>query len=344
MRATEKVPAPCRSIKSNGRLPVPSSNSLHLSPAAKSARRPPIVLSDLQMSPHDTDSSEVSRLQRWMQAVVTHPRGVDEGIASESARAQIDVMPESVESVVTRSRALSSRERLGVYANAYYARLLECLREEFPTLVHALGEENFDGFGFAYLQNHPSQSYTLSDLGRDFPQHLVETRPEPAETGPDWADFLIDLAILERTFSEVFDGPGVENAPTLGSEQLLAIPPDRWPHCRLVPVPCLRLLTLRFPVHEYVSSVRRRESVEIPPPEPTRLVVTRREFVIRRFAVSAAEHDLLAALVGGATVLEAVEKVAVDPEFDPDDLAGALREWFRGWAAAALFQSVEVGG
>lgn len=278
-----------------------------------------------------------------MQAVVTHPDGVAAGIESDAAREYFDVSVDSIETIVTRSQALSSVERLGVYANAYYARLLECLREEFPTLVHALDEETFNGFAFAYFQDHPSQSYTLGDLGRDFPQHLVDTRPERDRPDADWADFVIDLAIVERTFSEVFDGPGVENVPTLDSEQLLAIPPERWPHCRLVPVPCLRLLPLRFPVHQYISSVRRQQPAEIPPPQPTWLVVTRREFMVRRFAVSSAAYLLLSSFVEGATVLEAIEKVADDPEVDPEQLVSQLREWFQEWAAAGLFLSVETG-
>ena len=33
----------------------------------------------------------------------------------------------------------------------------------------ALGEDGFDAFAFGYLQDYPPKSYTLCDLGRDFP-------------------------------------------------------------------------------------------------------------------------------------------------------------------------------
>ena len=116
-------------------------------------------------------------VQRWMQAVIMHPDGVAAGLDSETARQHLDVPPEEVESVVSRSQALSSVERLSIYANAYYARLLECLGEEFPVLKQTLGEETFDAFAFGYLQMYPSRSYTLGKLGENFARFLAETRP-----------------------------------------------------------------------------------------------------------------------------------------------------------------------
>src|SRR5260370_120642 len=121
---------------------------------------------------------DLGQIQRWMQAAIMHPVGVAEGIASAEARGYIDVGPDEAETVVTRSRALSALERLTIYGYAYYARLLECLREEYPVLKHALGEEVFDAFAVGYLQQYPSRSYTLFQLGAHFPRYLAETRPD----------------------------------------------------------------------------------------------------------------------------------------------------------------------
>ena len=194
--------------------------------------------------------SQVPRLdqiQRWLQAVIMHPEGVSAGIDSPEARSEIDVPADKVEQVVDPSRNRTSVERLEVYANAYYARLLECLRDEFPALLHAVGEEVFDELGFAYLQAYPSTSYTLSRLSRNFAQFLEETRPrDEEEEGPSWPDFMIDLARLERTYGEIFDGPGTERLKLLRADEIQRIRPDEWPAARLVPVPCMRLLALRI--------------------------------------------------------------------------------------------------
>ena len=91
-----------------------------------------------------------------MHAVITHPEGVAAGLDSQEARSEIDVVASQVEQVVDPSKRRTSIERIEVYANAYYARLLECLRDEFPALFHAVGEEVFDGLAFGYLQAYPS--------------------------------------------------------------------------------------------------------------------------------------------------------------------------------------------
>src|SRR5690242_10389600 len=121
---------------------------------------------------------DLRQIQRWMQAALMHPVGVAEGIASAEARQHIDIEPDDAERVVTRSQALTALERLAIYSYAYYARLLECVREEFPVLLHALGQEVFDAFAVGYLQKYPSRSYTLFQLGANFPRYLAETRPE----------------------------------------------------------------------------------------------------------------------------------------------------------------------
>src|SRR5436190_16987752 len=173
----------------------------------------------------------LDELQRWMQAVITHPSGVAAGIESDQAREQIVVVPEQAERLVTRSRALTALERLTIYQQAYFARLLECLRHEYSVLAAALGEELFDAFAVGYLESHPSTSYTLDHLGTGFPDYLAVTRPPceaAAGTSADWPEFMIDLARLERTVNEVFDGPGVEGQPLLDPNCLAAISPQQW--------------------------------------------------------------------------------------------------------------------
>jgi hypothetical protein len=265
------------------------------------------------------------------------------------------VTPDRVEQVVDPSKRRTSIERIEVYANAYYARLLECLRDEFPALLHAVGEEIFDGLAFGYLQAYPSTSYTLANLGGHFVQFLEETRPRdeedtetrPTDEGeecPSWPDFMIDLARLERTYSEIFDGPGTERLKLLGAEDIQSIQPDEWPSARLVPVACLRLLFLRYPVQEYATGVRKKADPPFPDPQPTWLAVSRIDYVVRRWTLSQVQYDLLAALIAGQTVGQAIEQAALSVSQNGDSLeefAADLRSWFQEWSSAGFFQTIE---
>src|SRR5258706_5638387 len=168
-------------------------------------------------------ASDLNTVQRWFQSVISHPDGVAGGIDAEEAQKLMRLRRSELERVIRRSKNLSAEERLGIYANAYYARLLECLRESFPVLCKALGRELFDEFAFDYLQRFPSTSYTLSRLGDRFAEFLEETRPDKGEGTVGWPDFLIDIARLEGSIEQGFDGPGVEKERLMSAAALPGI-------------------------------------------------------------------------------------------------------------------------
>lgn len=289
--------------------------------------------------------SHLARVQRWMQAVISHPGGIGSGVESDEARRHLAVLPDEIERVIAPSEQMSGEERLAIYARAYFARLLECMRSVFPCTLETLGEDAFDELALGYLERYPSRSYTLDRLGAEFARYLEETRPDLDERGrptETWPDFLIELAGLERAIGEVFDGPGSEGRPLLATDDLRAISADRWPQARLVTSPCLRLLALKFPLNDYFTAVRNGESPEIPEPADSYLALTRREYVVRRHALKRPQFELLGALAGGETIGTAIERAArVSPEAI-ELLAADLERWFREWTAAGFFLRVEL--
>lgn len=284
-------------------------------------------------------AAELDRIQRWMQAVITHPEGVSAGIDSEAARRHIDVQATQVEQVIGRSRALDSIQRLHVYGNAYYARLIECMSGEFPATKAALGEESFGRFVMAYLQTFPSMSYTLGDLGQAFPEYLARSRPPRETEGPDWADFLVELATLERVYSDVFDGPGEEQTSLLSAEGMSTVPPDRWGDIRLQTADSLHLLTFQFPVQEYIAAVRQDREATIPQPVETRLAISRRDYIVRRRLLSPLAYQLLTELQLGTTLGAAIEASMSEANVDlnMNFWSAQLQEWFQNWTKDGYF-------
>jgi hypothetical protein len=272
--------------------------------------------------------------------VIVHPAGVEAGARSAAAREAIDIAAEDLSSVILRSQDLTSHERLGIYAGAYFARLLDCLREEFPALERAVGDEAFAAFAAGYLEKHPPQSYTLAELGSRFPQFLHESRPDDGEPHPNWTDFVIELATVERIYAEVFDGPGIEQSRSIQPEDLAGLSPERWSEARLVPAPCLRLIELTHPVHEYITAVRKQDVAIVPAAKPTWLVITRRDYVVRRAAVPPDEFALLASLAAGRCVGEAIALLMHDARDDATTLGAKIQDWFYRWAAAGYFQAI----
>lgn len=274
-------------------------------------------------------------LQQWAQAVITHPGGVEAGIQSTPARAAIHVSVENLESVITRSNALTAQERLAIYGDAYFGRLLECMQALFPVMCELLGEDVFNQFALEYLCKFPPQSYTLNDLADRFVHYLQTTRPAE-EADALWADFLIDLATLEWKIDQVFDGPGSENIEPLSSDELAAINADHWPNCRLETTPCLHLFSAKFPINDFFTEIRKNPASAPPLPQESYTALCRRDFVVRRYTLSQPQFELLQALQNRETVGEAIAAAA---EFatDFDALAADLRQWFSYWATERFF-------
>jgi hypothetical protein len=250
----------------------------------------------------------------------------------------------SVAGVIAPSPQRSADERFAVYQNAYVARLLECLQAEFPAVRHAVGEDAFLQFAAAHLERHPPHSYTLGQLGAQFAETLQALRPPRDGDAPDFADFVIETASYERAVSEVFDAEGPEGHPGLASPspgQPSAMSPERFAQSTLEFFPCVRLLALQFPVHEYVTAVRAGRQTEPPSARPVRLVVHRREYVVRRWEAGAWQFAILECLFAGHAITSALGTVLTDESLpQPADPWAALFEAFQEWSRAELFRSV----
>ncbi|MEU9113764.1 DNA-binding domain-containing protein [Streptomyces sp. NPDC048483] len=212
--------------------------------------------------------------QRWLQHAILDPAGP----------------PGTVDEVLTRSRELSSRQRLDVYRRGYRLRLLEVMRGLHPGLRALLGPELFDDFALDYLEACPSRSYTLFQLDARFVDHLRAHRPDrnlPSGRREGWVDLIVDLARYERAFAEVYDGPGTEGGPS--------------PHSGPAPAPaaCLRVLRVCAPVHTYHATVRRGLPAEPPAPGPVHLALSRRDYVVKVTELEPDGYRLLSARLAG---------------------------------------------
>lgn len=280
-------------------------------------------------------------IQQWMQAVITHADGVARGISDDEARSWVDVGPEEVESVITPSRKRTSVQRLEVYANAYFARLTECLKSIFPIFAQTVGDKLFDQFAVSYLKQYPSRSYTLNRLGDRFVEFLSETRPQDQSEEPGWVDFLICLARLEQGIDQVFDGPGYEDKSVVGPEELAQWSPEAFWLASAEMVPCLQLLEFSFPVSDFLTAAKRDPTASIPAAKRSWLALSRRDFVVRRIPLTEFQYSLLNRLAVGEPIGQSIE-AALEQSGEPDDLSQLLAVTFRKFASEQLFFSISA--
>ncbi len=134
------------------------------------------------------------------------------------------------------------KTRIRVYSDAYYLRLRDVLREDFPRVAALLGPERFEDAASGYLEVFPSKQPSVRHLGRAVAEFLRRRE--------DFPKCLADLAQLEWARVEVFDAPDAESA-TMGD--FVSVPPDAWPALRLTTIPALQTLRAQYPVHQLWS-------------------------------------------------------------------------------------------
>jgi hypothetical protein len=215
---------------------------------------------------------------------------------------QVD--PERRDGLLRPSPRLSAAEGLAIYQRGYFLRIASCMREQFPALTHALGEELFNDFVADYIGDKPPESHTLYDLGRRFPAWLGDNRPDrdlPAAERETWIDFIIDLARFERQIFAMFDAPGHE-----GKAFADAGTPDE----RLRLQPCFDVGAYDFPVPAYYHSVRENREAPLPPAGRSFAALVRTDYVTRTIPLTEPQYLFLQAMAGGAGVGGAAEAVA----------------------------------
>ena len=221
-----------------------------------------------------------------------------------------------------------------IYGFMYFARLIEVMEAEYPTVRFLLGEEAFAGHARHFLSLNPSNNPNLSHLSRDFPDFLAEDARDLTHRG-----FAHALAQVERTLEELFDAPGDE---PVAMEVLSAIPMERWANARLKTPRAFRLLRLSYPVNAFLNARRADHFAPVPELQPTLMVCFRRGFSLRRLELSEVQYGLLEALDEGCTLGDALERASDLPDTDEDALLGSLHSWFEGWMSEGLFVAVEL--
>lgn len=262
-------------------------------------------------------------LQKWMQHALVFP----EQVSSEQSYRIVEASPR-----------LNGAQRLAVYQRSYYARILKCIREQFPALCYALGEELFNDFAMEYFRERPPESYTLYDLGRRFPAFLDETRPDRDESGDNreaWIDFMVDLASFERQLFVMFDAPGHEGKPFAETAD-----PDE----KLTLQPCFALGEFRYPVAWYYHEVRRNSAPGFPPQDQSLVALVRKDYITQTLPLTEPHFAFLSALDGGSSIDEAL--YAVSQQFQmPEETV--RRSWNEPggirtrWIAAGLFVATD---
>ena len=290
--------------------------------------------------------------QHLLWRLITAPEGIERALEEDPRDAALlastvagGVEPRAGEGggKVTR---LDAVRRLGVYAEAYFARIHDALKSDFSDLAQQLGEATFHDLVTSYLAICPPQHPSLREVGAPLPAFLArEAGGEPFRRRAPWSP---DLAQLEWTQADLFDAP---DAPVvLARAHFDALPPEEWGATRLRLVPATALLALDWPVHrlseswpdanaKQPQSGESTERVRAIEPEPTQMFVWRSSETVSYRPLEAIEAQALARLAPGAHFGEVCEIAAgVSSE---GEAAGRAAGWLARWLADGILAAAD---
>ncbi len=280
-----------------------------------------------------TEAPAVRGLQQWMLRVVSHQDGLEAGLGAAKADGLWPTDGSEVEDIVPPNDRLGSREQLQIYAFMYFARLIEVMEREYPTVLFLLGADRFARIARAYLGLHPPRHYDLGHLSSQFPDFLASL-DEPAAYPP----FAAALARVERAMEDIVDEP---TEAALAYETLSTIPMERWALARLRPIRAMRLLQVSHPVNRFMNARQEEHFAPIPEPREVAMCVHRVGFQLYRHELQPEQFLLLSELRAGASLGEAIESVALNPISDRDKMMTELASWFEAWMADDLFAAIQ---
>lgn len=159
------------------------------------------------MSSLSTDEPGLESTQHWVMAAITAPGGLPQGLM----RAR-EAMGWEIGDIVSAPAGVSPHSRLDIYAQGYWLRLFACLKADYPALQRLLGEPLFEFFARAYLDSHPSKSFSLYGLGDGFAQFLRRSQSTAAKSAAEGKlKFPLELARIEQAMSASLRAIGVES-------------------------------------------------------------------------------------------------------------------------------------
>lgn len=260
-----------------------------------------------------SEAFPLEQLQDWMQMALVR-RDAPAGAAN----------------VVNASSRLSAEQHLGIYRRSYIARLRECMKNQFSALNYALGDELFQMFADEYLGAHPSENYTLSDLGRRFPDFLEATRP--TDTNETWPDFMIELATFEYDLGGIFDmrADDVETAPMDTPDENL----------RLAPI--FYLFKHRYPVCRYYLAATKKKNPDLPFEQESFCAVTRKNYRLSLTELREGQYLFLERMKAGDSISEAKDHLIDEHGFEREKLETIWPGWREGFLNSGFFTSLAL--
>lgn len=220
-------------------------------------------------------------------------------------------------------------QRVNIYIEGYRIRLVKAVLSDYPAVINVLGARVAEELAQNYVECTNSESYTLDAYPIGFAEYLADN----CDNG-----FAVAIAMLESAIAEVFwlpDSTAFMPPATLTADNLMGF-------C-FVQRAASKLITLQYPVEEYLAAFREKCEVALPEPHKSYMFVVRHNNEVKRHVLSDAEYLVLSGLLSGAAVGNVLEDMIAQYPTLTEDIEQNLQNYFASWILNGFFQN-NTGG
>lgn len=171
-------------------------------------------------------------------------------------------------------------QRLAIYADAYRARLIGAMKEEFALLERLL-KEDFINLIEAYIDQHPSHFISIAQFGQELPKFLQR---KPDHQKP----YLAELADLILMFNWAW--AAASDDAYLTQSELVKIPEQDWPKIIFTLNPSTQFIHLNWNTLSIYEALQKQKKVPKPKTDKQICMIWRKERLPCYWVLSEAEH------------------------------------------------------
>lgn len=137
------------------------------------------------------------KLQSWFGKVISQP--IDEASRINPNAPSGKPIEEEAKAFIKPSKTLSPKERIEIYNQQYWWRLLNIMHENFPLVTRLFGYYDFNQtVAIPYLEKHPPEHWSLAILGETLPLWIEECYHEEDKA------LVLDSSRLDWAFNMSF--------------------------------------------------------------------------------------------------------------------------------------------
>ena len=266
--------------------------------------------------------------QKWFAGIITNKLGEESEIQSYTQDGFL--IAEEAARYITPRPDFQSHQRIQVYNQQYWWRLLKNMQENFPLLTRLFGYHAFnDTVAIPYLSKYPPNHWSLNKLGSNLSRWIEEDYHAPDKK------LVKSAAELDWAFMASFIAPqhqSLDFSMVPAQEQLLSYTFFLQPHIFLFKwnydLFAFREAFLKEEVDYWIDN----DFPSLPKAKNYYFILyrTTKNFMSWK-ELSAAEYIILAKIQKGSSIEYACEELEKQAESVYDNAVAHIQEWLQDW-------------